>query len=92
MGLNEFAGYGAVALSALATGYIASIYGLRPQPFYVGVGFAAAGLFLSAGLSARLTITPVTKRRAIAEEDTRLSSYRVKSSCAPLSSTATCQP
>jgi len=31
--VNEFAGYGAVALSALATGYIAAAYGLRPQPF-----------------------------------------------------------
>ncbi len=47
MGLNEFAGYGAVALSALATGYVASIYGLRPQPFYLGVAFALIGLLLS---------------------------------------------
>jgi len=50
MGLNEFAGYGAVALSAWATGYIASVWGLRPQPFYLGIAFAAAGLFLSAAL------------------------------------------
>ena len=48
MGLNEFAGYLAVALSALATGYIASTYGLRPQPFYLGIGFVAFGLLLSA--------------------------------------------
>jgi len=48
MGLNEFAGYGAVALSALATGYVAAVYGLRPQPFYLGVAFALIGLFLSA--------------------------------------------
>jgi MFS family permease len=48
MGLNEFAGYGAVALSALATGYIAAAYGLRPQPFYLGVAFAFIGLLLSA--------------------------------------------
>ena len=47
MGLNEFAGYGAVALSALATGYVAASYGLRPQPFYLGVGFAVIGLLLS---------------------------------------------
>src|SRR5215510_8291823 len=47
MGLNEFAGYGALSLSALVTGYIASVYGLRPEPFYPGVGFAAAGLILS---------------------------------------------
>ena len=48
MGLNEFAGYIAVAASALATGYVASTYGLRPQPFYLGVVFAAVGLLLSA--------------------------------------------
>ena len=48
MGLNEFAGYFAVAGSALATGFIAARYGLRPQPFYLGTGFVAAGLLLSA--------------------------------------------
>jgi MFS family permease len=48
MGLNEFAGYVAVAGSALATGYLASAYGLRPQPFYLGVLFVAIGLLLSA--------------------------------------------
>jgi MFS family permease len=47
MGLNEFAGYGAVALSALATGYIAAAYGLRPEPFYLGVGYVVLGLALS---------------------------------------------
>jgi MFS family permease len=50
MGLNEFAGYFAVAGSALATGFIAARYGLRPQPFYLGIGFVAVGLFLSAVL------------------------------------------
>ena len=48
MGLNEFAGYVAVALSALATGYIAQAYGLRPEPFYLGIAFVAVGLGLSA--------------------------------------------
>lgn len=47
MGLNEFAGYGAVALSALATGYVAAAYGLRPEPFYLGVGYVVLGLGLS---------------------------------------------
>ena len=47
MGLNEFAGYVAVAGSALLTGWIASRHGLRPEPFYLGVGFAAIGLGLS---------------------------------------------
>jgi MFS family permease len=48
MGLNEFAGYFAVAASALATAWIAAHYGLRPQPFYLGVVFVAVGLGLSA--------------------------------------------
>jgi MFS family permease len=47
MGLNEFAGYLAVALAALGTGYVAQIYGLRPEPFYLGIAFAAAGLALT---------------------------------------------
>ena len=47
MGLNEFAGYFAVAGAALATGYVASTWGLRPEPFYLGVGFVAIGLGLS---------------------------------------------
>ena len=48
MGLNECAGYLAVGASALATGYLAAAYGLRPQPFYLGVAFVVAGLLLSA--------------------------------------------
>ena len=47
MGLNEAAGYGAVALTALATGYLAESYGLRPAPFLLGIAFAALGLGLS---------------------------------------------
>src|SRR5215831_4735570 len=47
MGLNECAGYLAVALSAFATGHIAARYGLRPQPFYLGIAFAGIGLVLS---------------------------------------------
>jgi MFS family permease len=47
MGLNECAGYMAVAASAMATGWLAARYGVRPEPFYLGVGFVAAGLALS---------------------------------------------
>ena len=47
MGINEFAGYFAVALAALGTGWIAARYGLRPQPFYLGVAFVIAGTLLS---------------------------------------------
>jgi MFS family permease len=48
MGLNELAGYVAVALSALATGFIASEVGLRPEPFYLGVAYVVVGGLLSA--------------------------------------------
>ncbi len=47
MGLNEFAGYFAVAGSALATGWVAARYGLRPEPFYLGIVYVATGLLLS---------------------------------------------
>ena len=47
MGLNEAAGYGALAATALATGYLAAAYGLRPEPFYLGIAYAALGLGLS---------------------------------------------
>jgi len=47
MGLNEAAGYLGVAGTALATGYIASTYGLRPGPFLLGAAFIAVGLGLS---------------------------------------------
>jgi MFS family permease len=47
VGLNEFAGYLAVGATAFLTGYIAQTSGLRPQPFYLGIGYAALGLGLS---------------------------------------------
>jgi MFS family permease len=47
MGFNEFAGYLAVAISALATGWLATEWGLRPEPFYLGVAFVTIGLVLS---------------------------------------------
>lgn len=47
MGLNEFAGYVAVAIVAFLTGWIAAEYGLRPYPFYLGIGLALLGLLMS---------------------------------------------
>ena len=48
MALNETAGYGAVALTAAATGFIAERAGLRPEPFFLGLAFAGLGLAASA--------------------------------------------
>ncbi|OLC09068.1 MAG: MFS transporter [Gemmatimonadetes bacterium 13_1_40CM_66_11] len=47
MGLNEFAGYGAVALLAWTTAQVASSHGLRPYPFLIGVAIAFGGLAMS---------------------------------------------
>lgn len=48
VGLNEFAGYFTVGVTAFATGWIASHYGhLRPEPFYLGIIYAVLGLFFS---------------------------------------------
>jgi MFS family permease len=48
MGLNEAAGYGAGAVTAFATGWIAGEWGLRPAPFFLGAAYAALGFGLSA--------------------------------------------
>jgi MFS family permease len=50
VGLNEFAGYLAVGTTAFLTGYLASEYGLRPVPIYLGVGYAVLGTAFSVGL------------------------------------------
>lgn len=47
VGLNEFAGYLAVGVTAFLTGYLASRYGLRPTPIYLGIGYAVFGAVLS---------------------------------------------
>ena len=47
VGLNEFAGYLAVGVTAFLTGYLAGRYGLRPVPIYLGVGYAVLGTALS---------------------------------------------
>ena len=64
MGLNEAAGYGAVAVTALATGYLAAAYGLRPAPFLLGVAFVALGLGpVRRSPSGRPAATPGTRPR-----------------------------
>jgi MFS family permease len=47
VGLNEFAGYLAVGVTAFLTGYLAAEYGLRPIPIYLGIGYAVLGTILS---------------------------------------------
>ncbi|WP_270181189.1 MFS transporter [Alkalihalobacillus sp. CinArs1] len=47
IGLNEFAGYIGVALMAIVSGYIASVYSLSPEPFYIGIALVVIGFVLS---------------------------------------------
>lgn len=47
MGLNEFAGYFAVGITAWLTGYIAGRYGITPYPFYIGIVISLAGLIFT---------------------------------------------
>src|SRR5436190_15981589 len=91
MGLNEFAGYLSVAVTALLTGYIAQQHGLRPGPFFVGLAYAGLGFALSAFVVretrdyARLeaTDTPSAFAEKSASEVFRLTSFteRALSAC-----------
>ncbi len=63
MGINESAGYLAVGAVAFLTGWLASEYGLRPYPFYLGYGFAGLGLILS-WLFVKDTIHHIAKETA----------------------------
>ena len=47
MGINEFAGYFAVGVVAFLTGIIAQEYGVKPYPFYLGIGISIVGLITS---------------------------------------------
>jgi MFS family permease len=79
MGLNEFAGYAAVGLSALVTGYIAARYAIRPQPFYAGAVYATAGLLLSMVFAreTRAHVQHEVQQHARSGTDERLSSQGV---------------
>jgi MFS family permease len=64
-GLNEAAGYGAVAITAFLTGAIAAEAGLRPAPFLLGLAYGVIGLALS-GLLVHETRGHVEHEQALA--------------------------
>lgn len=66
MGINESVGYLAIGGVAFLSGWIASEYGLRPYPFYIGVGFSILGL-LGSWLLIKDTIHHVTKETAVSK-------------------------
>jgi MFS family permease len=69
MGLNEAAGYMAVSATALLTAFIAARAGLRPEPFYLGIAYAALGLGLST-LAVRETRSHANREVAISQSQT----------------------
>jgi MFS family permease len=71
LGLNEFAGYIAVALVGFLTGYIAAAYGLKPYPFYLGIAFSLLGLIISAILIKDTSRFTELELRLEKEEQTR---------------------
>jgi MFS family permease len=79
LGLNEFAGYMAVSLSALLTGYLAATFGLRPAPFYPGLVFAILGLLLSLFL-VRETHAHARYEATLAEHSPEIPAHRRRQS------------
>lgn len=73
MGLNECAGYVAVAAAAYATGWIASRTGLRPEPFYLGVAFVTVGVVLSVFVRETWGHSALESRSGQQREDDRAS-------------------
>lgn len=67
MGLNEFAGYLAVAIVAFTTGWVAGNYGLRPYPFYIGIVLSVLG-FLSSWLLVKDTKHHVSKEASVSTQ------------------------
>ena len=90
MGLNEAAGYGAVAVTALATGYIASEAGLRPGPFLLGLAFAGLGLGASV-LFVRETRGFVTLESGAGDPRPRWRTIFIRTSFRDRSLSAACQ-
>jgi len=70
MGLNEAAGYGAVAVTALVTGAIAQSAGLRPAPFFLGLAYGGLGL------AASVLFVRETRHHADHEQSTRMAPVR----------------
>ncbi len=76
LGFNESAGYLSLAAVALLTGMIAQSYGLRPEPFYLGIGIAAAGLALSVLFVRDTAAHLLLETAGLAEETAGLSGPR----------------
>ena len=81
MGLNEAAGYGAVAITSLLAGHLAATYGLRPAPFLLGAAYVALGLTLSA------LLVKETRGHAALEQHRRTPSSPSREGTAPSSRT-----
>jgi MFS family permease len=79
MGLNEFAGYVAVALMAFFTAFIADRYGIFPYPFYLGLGVSTIGLIMSI-LVIKDTASFVKKESIFIDQKPRLKNIFIETS------------
>ena len=74
LGINEFAGYLSIGIIGFVTGYLASTFGLKPYPFYLGIVFALLGFFISWLLvkdTRKFTLLEIKKKQE--EDDDELS-------------------
>ena len=92
VGLNEFAGYLAVGVTAFLTGYLAAQYGLRPVPIYLGIAYAGLRRCVLSILLVRDTRDHVRLEVGGSHAHRRARSASGKSSRSPRSATAICSP
>ena len=85
VGLNEFAGYSGVAILAAVSGYVASSYSLRPEPFYIGIGIVIVGIILTLivkdtgqHLKVQMQNNPKTTKDITAKEVFNLTTWKDK--------------
>jgi MFS family permease len=74
LGINEFAGYLSVGIIGFVTGYLASTFGLKPYPFYLGIVFSLFGFFISWLLvkdTRKFTLLEIKENKEEEEEFTR---------------------
>jgi len=81
LGLNEFAGYLSVAAIGFLTGYLASTFGLKPYPFYLGIMFAILGLVISWVVvkdTRRFTALEIKENAELPEKGTNINDFSFK--------------
>ncbi|PKR79347.1 MFS transporter [Halalkalibacillus sediminis] len=77
VGMNEFAGYSGVAIMAAVSGYVASTYALRPEPFFIGIAVVIIGIILSIFIRDTQEFLDIQVKNNTTVEEDELSSKQV---------------